>query len=50
MRLESLKRVDLIVEAFNKMPDKKLIVTSGGSQLASLEELADGAKNITFAG
>ena len=49
-RLEPLKRVDLIVEAFNKMPDKKLIVTSGGSQLESLEELADGAKNITFTG
>ena len=28
-RLESLKRVDLIIEAFKKMPNQKLIVTSG---------------------
>jgi glycosyltransferase involved in cell wall biosynthesis len=49
-RLEPLKRVDLIVEAFKDMPNKKLIVASGGSQLESLEELADGAKNITFTG
>ena len=49
-RLEPLKRVDLIVEAFKKMPDKKLIVTSGGSQLALLRERAGGAKNITFTG
>ena len=49
-RLEPLKRVDLIVNAFKNMPDKKLFVTSGGSQLKSLQELADGAKNITFTG
>lgn len=49
-RLEPLKRVDLIVEAFRKMPDKKLIVTSGGGQLESLKELGRGAKNITFTG
>jgi glycosyltransferase involved in cell wall biosynthesis len=47
-RLEPLKRVDLIVEAFKKMPDKKLIVTSGGSQLALLKNIAGGVKNITF--
>lgn len=47
-RLEPLKRVDLIVEAFKGMPDKKLIVTSGGSQLASLKNIAVGSKNITF--
>lgn len=49
-RLEPLKRVDLIVEAFKEMPDKKLIVTSGGSQLESLRELAGSAENITFTG
>ena len=49
-RLEPLKRVDLIVKAFKKMPDKKLIVTSGGSQLASLKQFAGDAKNITFTG
>lgn len=49
-RLEPLKRVDLIVEAFKAMPDKKLIVTSGGSQLESLKKNAVGAKNIIFTG
>ena len=29
-RLESTKRIELIVEAFAKMPDKKLIITSSG--------------------
>jgi glycosyltransferase involved in cell wall biosynthesis len=49
-RLEEYKRVDLIVEAFIKMPDKKLIVASGGSELNKLKELAKGASNITFTG
>ena len=49
-RLEPLKRVDLIIEAFKGMPSKKLVVTSGGSQLESLKDLALGAKNITFTG
>lgn len=47
-RLEPLKRVDLIVEAFKEMPSKKLVVTSGGSQLAALSQLSKGASNITF--
>lgn len=29
-RLEKMKRIDLIVEAFAQMPDKKLIITSSG--------------------
>jgi glycosyltransferase involved in cell wall biosynthesis len=29
-RLEPLKRLDLIVKAFEKMPEKKLVITSGG--------------------
>ena len=49
-RLEPLKRVDLIIETFKGMPSKKLVVTSGGSQLESLKDLALGAKNITFTG
>jgi glycosyltransferase involved in cell wall biosynthesis len=47
-RLEPYKRVDVIVEAFKRMPHKKLIVTSGGSQLQSLKALAAGATNIQF--
>lgn len=47
-RLEPLKRVDLIIKAFLEMPDKRLIVTSGGSALPALRQLAAGAPNIEF--
>ncbi|WP_027179364.1 glycosyltransferase [Maridesulfovibrio bastinii] len=49
-RLEKYKRVDLIVSAFKKMPDKKLIVTSGGAELNNLKKLAGNAENIHFTG
>jgi glycosyltransferase involved in cell wall biosynthesis len=49
-RLDSLKRVDLIIKAFLKMPDKKLIVTSGGSEFKALKRLAGNATNIKFTG
>ena len=47
-RLDPLKRVDLIVQAFGKMPDKRLIVTSGGPELPRLREMAKGFSNIIF--
>lgn len=49
-RLEPNKRVDRIVRAFLEMPDKKLVVTSGGSMLGALKQLANGAPNIFFTG
>jgi glycosyltransferase involved in cell wall biosynthesis len=49
-RLEPYKRVDLIVEAFVKMPDKQLVVTSGGSDLQRLKRIANHATNIHFTG
>jgi len=49
-RLEPLKRVDAVVKAFMQMPTRRLVVASGGSQLAALQQLAAGAKNITFLG
>lgn len=49
-RLESYKRVDLAIRAFLRMPEKRLIVASGGSQLAQLQRLAGGASNIVFVG
>mgnify|MGYP000728303927 CR=1 FL=1 len=49
-RLEPEKRVDLVVRAFMKMPDKKLVVASGGSEFARLVDMAKGYKNITFLG
>ena len=49
-RLEPNKRIELIVRAFLAMPDKKLVVASGGSQLPALQTLAAGAANIRFVG
>ena len=47
-RLESYKRVDLIIRSFLSMPHKRLVITSGGSQLKSLRALACNAPNIEF--
>lgn len=49
-RLESNKRVDLIVEAFQRMPDRRLIVLSGGSALKRLKTRAGKMRNIHFTG
>ncbi len=49
-RLDPLKRVDKIVAAFKQLPDKKLIVASGGSESAKLRKLARNATNIHFTG
>ncbi len=49
-RLEPNKRIDRVVQAFTRMPEKKLVVASGGSQLESLKRLAGGAANIVFVG
>lgn len=49
-RLDPLKRVDLIVQAFLTMPEKRLIVTSGGPELAKLKRMAGPANHIHFTG
>jgi glycosyltransferase involved in cell wall biosynthesis len=49
-RLEPYKRVDLIIDAFRYMPDKKLVVASGGSAFQTLKRRAAGCENIHFAG
>ncbi len=49
-RLDPLKRIDLIVQAFLTMPDKKLIIASGGQELQRLKKLANHANNIHFTG
>jgi glycosyltransferase involved in cell wall biosynthesis len=49
-RLTPLKRVRTIVEAFLSMPDRHLVVASGGNQEAELRQLAAGAPNIRFTG
>jgi glycosyltransferase involved in cell wall biosynthesis len=47
-RLVPYKRIDLIVEAFAKMPDKKLIVIGDGPEMKKLRAIA--TPNITLLG
>lgn len=47
-RLVPYKRVDLIVEAFSSMPDKKLIVIGSGSELNKIKSKA--TKNVELLG
>lgn len=49
-RLYDVKRVDQIVEAFIGMPDKKLVVASGGPELEKIQKMAKGHPNITILG
>ena len=49
-RLSTLKRVDKIVEAFVRMPDKKLVVASQGEEFDRLKALASDTQNIKFLG
>lgn len=47
-RLVPYKKMDIIVKAFAKMPDKKLIISGSGSELDSLKKMA--TSNVTFLG
>ena len=47
-RMVPYKRVDLIVRAFSKMPDKKLVVIGDGAEFNNIKKLA--AKNIEILG
>jgi glycosyltransferase involved in cell wall biosynthesis len=49
-RVDPLKRVDLIVKAFKKMPEKNLIVVSGGTALQEIRTLSCEASNIRVLG
>ncbi len=49
-RLVPYKRMDIVVQAFKNMPDKKLKVIGQGSEMAKLLQIADGSKNIEFLG
>lgn len=51
-RLEEYKRVDMIINAFEKMPEKKLVVMSGGSKLDYLRHqvMVKNISNVTFTG
>ncbi len=47
-RLVEYKRMDLIVEAFNQMPDKELLVIGDGPELDRLDDLA--GPNVSLLG
>ncbi|MBU9813425.1 glycosyltransferase family 4 protein [Rahnella sp. C60] len=47
-RMVPYKRIDLIVEAFSKMPDKKLVVIGDGSEMAKIKSRA--GSNIEILG
>jgi glycosyltransferase involved in cell wall biosynthesis len=46
--LAPYKRTDLVIEAFNEMPNKRLIVVGGGQQSRKLRDLA--GPNVSFTG
>ena len=47
-RLDKLKRLNMIINAFKKMPQKNLIITGTGPEEKNLRRLAQGFKNIRF--
>jgi glycosyltransferase involved in cell wall biosynthesis len=49
-RLVKEKRVDLILEAFKEMPDKKLKVAGYGPEIKNLKKMVKGCPNIEFLG
>lgn len=49
-RLDPLKRVDLVIEAFRKLPGLRLKVASDGPERARLQSLARGQPQIEFTG
>lgn len=49
-RLVPYKRVDLVVEAFTHLPDKKLVVIGDGSEMDKIKNIAGKSKNIEILG
>jgi glycosyltransferase involved in cell wall biosynthesis len=49
-RMVPYKRMDLIVEAFRQMPDRRLTVVGDGPQEKRIRRAAAGAENIEFLG
>ena len=49
-RLTSYKRVDIIIQAFIKLPQKRIIIASTGPDEKRLKQLAEGFDNIQFTG
>lgn len=49
-RLDPLKRIDIMIEAFKKLPNEKLYIASNGPEEGKLKALAEGFDNIKFLG
>ncbi len=49
-RLAPYKRVDIVIEAFKKNPERKLKIFGDGVDMKRLKEIAAGAPNIEFLG
>lgn len=49
-RMVPYKKMDLIVEAFTQMPDKKLVVIGTGPDFNKIKSIADGHDNIKLMG
>jgi glycosyltransferase involved in cell wall biosynthesis len=49
-RLELVKRTSLIIEAFKRMPDKKLLIVGEGPEKKRLKKLAKNCKNVQLIG
>jgi len=49
-RVDTLKRVDVIVRAFAGMPDKKLVAVSGGAELERVRRMAEDLPNVEVRG
>ena len=49
-RMVPYKKMDMIVEAFTKMPDKKLVVIGDGGEFDKIQAIAKGHKNIHLLG
>jgi glycosyltransferase involved in cell wall biosynthesis len=49
-RMVPYKKIDMIVEAFSKMPDKKLVVIGTGPDFIKIQKVAEGYPNIQLMG
>ncbi|MEM8874418.1 MAG: glycosyltransferase [Planctomycetota bacterium] len=49
-RFVPYKRIDLVVEAFKQMPDKRLVVIGDGPDRAKIQRIAEEADNIKLVG
>lgn len=49
-RMVSYKKMDLIVEAFGRMKDKRLVVAGAGPELPRLKQIAKGRANVEILG